>query len=61
MHLKDWPLQFLKLLTSDAAALALMVVKVKTFLTFSPPRRTGVVGAVVHGWHLGVSDSQTIP
>ena len=45
----------------NSAPLALVVIKVETFLAFSPPRCTGVVGAVGHGQHLLVSGLQTIP
>jgi hypothetical protein len=38
MHLKGWPAQLLKLFAGNSAALALVAIKVKTFLAFSPPR-----------------------
>lgn len=50
MHLKRRPSKLLKLFAGDPAALALMAVAVKTLLAFSPPRGTGVVGAVRHWW-----------
>ena len=49
MHLKRRPRQLLKLLAGNSATLALMVVQVKTFLPFPPPRGTCVVGVVGHG------------
>jgi hypothetical protein len=52
MHLKRGPAQLLKLFTGDPASLALVVVVVKTLLAFSPPRSTGVVGAIGHWQHL---------
>jgi hypothetical protein len=61
MHLKRRPSQLFKLLAGDSAALALVAVKVETFLAFSPPRRTDVVGAVGHGRHLLVRDWLNIP
>ena len=48
MHLQRRPGQFFKLFAGNAAALALVAIKVKTFLTFAPPRGTCVVGVVGH-------------
>lgn len=52
MHLKDWPAQLLKLFAGNSAALALVAINVESLLALSPPRCTGVVGAVCHKWHL---------
>lgn len=52
VHLKSWPAQLLKLFAGDSAALALVAINVEPLLAFSPPRCTGVVGAVCHEWHL---------
>ena len=49
MHLQRRPGQFFKLFAGNAASLALVAIKVKTFLTFAPPRGTCVVGVVGHG------------
>jgi len=50
MHLKSGPSKLLKMFAGDPASLALVAVKVEPLLTFSPPRWTGVVGAVEHVW-----------